>query len=112
MKFYKNLYVSESLTDKKDEIIQKLKQKKIQFNCYIILLTENPENQLEFYDSLMLKQKNFKKDHLFVVGIAKGYDEALSVIKEITEDTYQAQHNADIRKFIINNEKQFNESRV
>lgn len=101
MEFYKDLYVSESLEKKKDIIIEKIKQGKIQFNCYIITLTENPENQLEFYDSLMLKQKNFKQEHLFIVGIADGYDEALSIVQRITEDTYRIWKNADIRKFII-----------
>ena len=110
MEFYKELYISENLKKKKENIIEKLKQKKVQFHCYIISLTENPKNQLEFYDSLMLMQKNFKKDKIFIVGIANGYDGALEIIEKITEETYRKQGDADIRRFIMNNQNKITES--
>ena len=110
MEFYKELYISENLKKNKDRIIEKLKKNKIQFRCYIISLTENPKNQLEFYDSLMLMQKNYKKENLFIVGIANGYDGALEIIEKITEETYAKQGDADIRRFIMNHQNQIEES--
>ena len=48
MRFYKNLYVSESMTKKKEKVIAKLNKKKYPLNTYVIALIEEGENQLEF----------------------------------------------------------------
>ena len=48
MRFYKNLYVSESMTKKKEKVIAKLNKKKYPLNTYVITLIEEGENQLEF----------------------------------------------------------------
>lgn len=112
MEFYVDLYVGESLENRRDKIIKKLKAEKFQLNCYVIALTENPRNQLEFFDSVLLMQKNYRRDNLFIVGIASGYDEALEIIREITEDTYRKNKDADIRKYILEQQTEFNESEV
>ena len=49
MRFYKNLYVSESMTKKKEKVIAKLNKKMYSFNTYVIALIEEGDNQLEFY---------------------------------------------------------------
>lgn len=110
MKFYEYLYVGESLEQKKDKIIKKLNAKKIQLNCYVIALTENPKNQLEFFDSILLVQRNYRKRNLFIVGIAGGYDEALELAKKMTEDTYQKNQDGNIRRYLLERQKEFEES--
>ena len=112
MKFYGNLYVSESLEKKKDKIIEKLKSEKFQLNCYVIALTENPRNQVEFFDSILLMQKNYKKENLFIAGIANCYDEALLLVQKMVEDAYLQKGNADIRSYMLEKQKEFDESRV
>lgn len=112
MKFYENLYIGESLEQKKDKIIAKLKEGKVQLNCYVIALTENPKNQLEFFDSILLMQRNYKKRELFIVGLAGGYDEALELTKKMTEDTYQKNKDGNIRSYLLEKQKEFEESRV
>lgn len=112
MKFYGNLYVSESLEKKKDKIIERLKNGKFQLSCYVIMLTENPKNQLEFFDSILLMQRNYKKENPFIVGIANCYDEALLLVQKMTEDAYLQKGNADIRGYILGKQKEFDESRV
>ncbi len=100
MEFYRNLYVSESLEKKKDKIIKKLKAGKSPMNCCVIMLTENPENQLEFFNSILLWQK-YGKENPFIIGIAGCYEEALEVIQKITEETYSHRKDADIRSYIL-----------
>lgn len=43
MRFYKNLYVSESMTKKKEKVIAKLNKKKYPLNTYVIALIEEGE---------------------------------------------------------------------
>lgn len=101
MKFYKNLYVSDSLKKRQDKIVEKLNEGKGSLGCYVISLTENPSNQLEFYDSMFLFQKSYAKESLFVVGLAGCYEEALEIVKNIAEDTYEERQDANLREYIL-----------
>lgn len=91
MRFHKNLYVSESMTKKKEKVIAKLNKKKYPLNTYVIALIEEGENQLEFYSTLMFRQGSVIDDDIFVVGIAGGYDDALYLVEEIAKEVYEKQ---------------------
>lgn len=112
MKFYKNLYVGDSLKTKQKNVIEKLKTGKVQFSCYLIVLSNNRANQLECYDSILLLQKRWLEEPLLVVGVASGYMESLEVIKQITEDTYLRYGDADLRRYILETQQEFQESKV
>ncbi len=112
MKYYHNLYISDSLSRKKDEIISKLESGKVQLNIYLIVLTQNEKNHLEFFDSAMLQQEIFSKQDLFLVGIAEGYSGALKLIERITRDVYIEKQDVNLRSYIIEKQKEFEESNV
>lgn len=109
MKYYFNLYWSKELVGKEKEILTKLGQEKVQLNKYLIVLTENDVNHLEFFDSVLLKQKLFKRDDLFVVGIAEGYTGALELVEKITQDVYDVTKGTDIRQYLLVTQKEFEE---
>ena len=101
MKFYKNLYVSKLVENKKDKIIEKLKQKDFpMILCYIIVLLEEGEKQMEFYSTGLLHQKQLERDDLFIVGLAAGYRDAIHLVQEITSEVYEETGGADIRAYI------------
>lgn len=112
MKYYYALYMSENLVPKRDEIINKLERGKWQFNKYLIVLTENKSNHLEFYNSVMLVQKALAKDELFVVGIAGGYNEALNLVRQITEDVYNETKGTDIRNHLLRKQREYEKGNV
>ena len=91
MRFYKNLYVSESMTKKKEKVIAKLNKKKYPLNTYVIALIEEGENQLEFYSTLMFRQ---------------GYDDALYLVEEIAKEVYEKTGDLDIRSYIRERERE------
>jgi len=104
MRYYKNLYVSESAADEKEEIVRRLNQNKIMWNTYIIALAKGGQNHLEFFDSVLLQQDIIAAQDLFIVGIAAGYDEALVLIEKITQEVYDSTKGADIRSYILKQE--------
>ena len=109
MRFYKNLYVSESMTKKKEKVIAKLNKKKYPLNTYVIALIEEGENQLEFYSTLMFRQGSVIDDDIFVVGIvglASGYDDALYLVEEIAKEVYEKTGDLDIRSYIRERERE------
>lgn len=106
MKIYKNLYVSESLKEKKEKIINKLCSGKYPLTVYLLALIEEGENQMEFFSASMLWQKMVAEDDLFVVGIASGYDDAVYLVKDIAEEVYEETGGLDIRAYIREREEQ------
>ena len=57
MKYYYNLYTSESLREKKLQILSRINRGEFVINKYLIVLTQNEKNHLEFYDSAFVSQK-------------------------------------------------------
>ena len=91
MRFYKNLYVSESMTKKKEKVIAKLNKKKYPLNTYA---------------TLMFRQGSVIDDDIFVVGIAGGYDDALYLVEEIAKEVYEKTGDLDIRSYIRERERE------
>lgn len=104
MKFYKNLYLGVGLEKKKEKIIEKLETGKYPLTLYILTLAQTEENQLEFYSTLMLRQKLIADKDVFVVGLATGYEDALYMVEEITREVYEKTGGADIRGYLMEQE--------
>ena len=80
MIWYENLYIGESIP-KKNAKIRRLKWKidhsKCLTNAFIIVLCRYGTNLLEIIPARELCQKAYPKRNLYVVGLARGYDDAL-----------------------------------
>lgn len=109
MEYYYNMYISDDLKDKKNEILQKIKNNQAQLNKYIIVLSKNEKNHLEFYDSALLLQNIFEKDSLFLVGIADGYSGCTKLIEKITQEVLEQSGGTDIRGYLMKKQKDFEE---
>ena len=112
MKYYYALYMSDDLISKREQILRKIQQDKWQLGKYLIVLPSNASNQLEFYSSVILLQDAMTKDDLFVVGIASGYDEAVKLVKKITEDVYEETQTADIRNYLLDKQREYEKGNV
>lgn len=112
MKYYHNLYLSEGFHDKKDIIIEKLERGQIQLNKYLVVLTKSDVNHLEFFDSVLLKQNVFRKEELFLIGIADGYFGALEMVEKITQEVYDRTKGTDIRSYLLETQKEYEEGKV
>ena len=112
MKYYHALYMSEELIRKKAEIIEKLEKDKWQMEKYLVVLAKNERNQLEYFHSVLLLQKSISKDDLFVIGIANGELGAMELIEKITQEVYDETKGTDIRSFILQKQKEYEEGNV
>lgn len=112
MKYYYNLYVTEDLIQKQNQIIQCLEDGKWQFSKYLIVLSGNEKNHLEIFDSVLLLQKAISKEHLFIVGIASGKDSAFELVEKITEEVYDETGDIDIRNYILQKQSEFEKGNV
>ncbi len=112
MKYYHALYMSRKMISKKAEIIERLETDKWQMQTYLIVLARNQKNHLEYFHSVLLLQKTISKEDLFVVGIANGELGAMELVEKITQDVYDKTKTTDIRGYILQKQKEFEEGNV
>lgn len=89
MIWYEDLYVGESIVHKTKKIKWKICHNAGQLNIYVIALASNRENLLDIIPSWELLQKGYPKKELRVVGLAKGYEEAIEVAASIVDEVYR-----------------------
>lgn len=98
MKYYYNLYQHEQHPTNKDK--------------YLIILSQNERNHLEILHSVLFEQKAMQDKEVFVVGVAKGYLEALELVEKITQEVYDKTNGVDIRGFILKNQQEYEKGNV
>ena len=107
MKLYCDLYISECWIKKREKLINRLRSNRLLPHMYVITLPSGGRNNLEFYSGILLRQHVIKSSSLFVVGIADGYEECLSITEKITDEVYRATGDTDIRGFILDRQMQY-----
>ena len=64
--FYCHLYMNENLKKKEAKIKKKLSANKLQPSIYVIAFSQSPQNQLDFFPSLLFPaQKHILYDFIF-----------------------------------------------
>lgn len=103
MKWYRKLYLGDNAKDAKYKIIGKVRTDKFQYDTYLITLSNNPDNLLDIYLANFLLQPHFKKtqvlNNIYVVGIAKGREEAFQVIEKIISEVYSNTGGFKLREY-------------
>lgn len=99
MKWYKKLYLGESI--KQVKWLQfKIAHGKKPAGYYCITLPENQKNLLDIYPSEFLRTPGMKADDLYIVGLASDKREAWEVIRSIIEDVYVHTRGFDIKAYL------------
>ena len=90
MKWYENLYVGESIRHKTERVKWKIKHNAGQIDIYVITIASNPQNLLDIIPAQELMQKGYPKKDLYIIGLARGMEEAHEVVKQIIDEVYQS----------------------
>lgn len=99
MKFYKNLYVGNTVKDVK-KVKRKLLLNAGQIGIYVIALCKG-KDQMEIYHCAFLQQKYYRKYPPYIIGIANGYDEAVEIVQQIAKEAYECNGNCDLKQYIL-----------
>ena len=86
MKCYKPLYMGESIEKKKRKVIWKINHNVLQPNIYLIILSTNGKDNFKIIPSALFLQKFYPKDDGYILGIAKGTDEATALVGRMVDD--------------------------
>lgn len=105
MTWYKEFYAGESIEHKKEKVKWKIIHNAGQLDIYVIALSSNRENLLDIISAKELMQKAYPKQDMLVVGVDKGYDNALELAARIIMDVYQKTGNLNVREYFLQQQK-------
>lgn len=101
MKFYKNLYIGDTIKDP-NRVKKKLKHRARQLKVFVIMLASG-DDQLEICHSMLLRQPFYriKENEPYIIGIAGNYDEAVEIIIKITNEAVLKNGNAALKQYLF-----------
>jgi hypothetical protein len=99
MTWYDDLYVGYGIRKKEKQVVWRIKHNAGQIGVYVIALASNKKNLLDIIPATDLLQRSYPKQEMYVVGLAKGYDEAVDVAVSIVEEVYQMTGGFDVRRY-------------
>ena len=95
MKWLKQLYVGESISGREQKLKWKINHNVGTFDIYVI--------SFDIIPAIELLQKAYPKKDMQIIGLARGYAEALDVVQQIIEETYHETGGVDVWSYLKNN---------
>lgn len=99
MKFYKNLYIGDTIKNP-EKTRRKLKRHAKLQNVYVIAYMKE-SRQLAIYHCGMFQQRFYKDHPPYVIGIAGTKDEAYEIICRIAEEALHKTGNMDLVAYLF-----------
>lgn len=99
MKFYKNLYIGDTIKNP-EKTRRKLKRHAKLQNVYVITYMKE-SRQLEIYHCGMFQQRFYKEHPPYVIGIAGNKDEAYEIICRIADEALRKTGNVDLVAYLF-----------
>lgn len=100
--YHPKLYLSESISfGDIAKIKSGLKRKPATTDVFLITRALNQVDQLDIFSSRYLPQKFFDKHPLYVFGITKTKDEAMSLVEKIVQESLEKRGDANILAYLI-----------
>ena len=99
MRFYKELYIGDGI-DNPSKVKRKLRLFAGQLSVYVIAVL-NESGPVELYHCGFLKQKFYKKNKPYIIGIASSKEEGVELITKMTQDALNATGSPDIISYLF-----------
>ncbi len=100
--FHSTLYLGEGMKGKKTDKIKRMLIKKPLFaDVYVLTLAQNVSDQLEFFDCKQLAQHYYENNPVYVIGIAKDYNDALKLVERITQECFLNRGDCRLKEYLI-----------
>ena len=100
MIWYDDLYLSENIEKKADKIKWKITHNAGMLHMYVISLPQNNDSLLEIISTKELMQRYYPKKNLVIVGIAKGYEEAVTKAATIVVETMNSLGSTNVKQYL------------
>ncbi len=99
--FHSELYLSESISEKKlDKIKRKLVKKPLLANVYLIVPARNGVDQLDIFDARQLALPHYRNCSFHVIGIAVSHEDALTLVEKLVKECLEERGDCKLREYL------------
>ena len=103
MHWGKDLYVGDSIKNRKKAVIKSVEAEK-DGSLILICLSLNPEDQLDLFPARVVFSYEWLKEELKIVGIAADREEAFETVRRMSEDAVTKTGDGNLRGLFTNGE--------
>lgn len=101
LNFHPDLYLSEGIEAKElHKLKKKLEKKPLFSGLFLVVISSNANDQLEFFDAKHLVQPFYDKQTFQVVGLASDYGEAQGLVTQMLQDCLDKRGDCNLKEFL------------
>lgn len=93
------LYIGDKMKKKKDKVIASINDRQATFGVYCIAFASHPDNLFDVLEANELLFPYYQKSEIHVIGLAKGKQEAVSLVQEMLMEVYNKTGEFDVRTY-------------
>lgn len=86
---------------RKDKTILSINNRRLTYDVYCITLASHPGNLFDILNANELLFPHYQKTDIKIVGLAKGREEAISLVQEIIMEIYQKTGSFNVREYFV-----------
>ena len=94
-----HLYVGEKMKKKKERSIASINQREAVFGVFCIIFASNPANLFDIIEANEFLFPHYQKTDIFIIGIAKGKQEAVLLVQEMLMEVYHQTGEFNVRAY-------------
>ena len=93
------LYVGDKMEKKKEKVIASINNKEATFGVYCIAFASHPSNLFDIMEANELLFPHYQKSEIQIVGLAKGKEEAVIMVKDMLMEVYNKTGEFNVRAY-------------
>lgn len=95
------LYIGDKLMKRKDKTIASINNRRLTYDVYCIALASHPGNLFDIMNANELLFPHYQRTEVKIVGLAKGREEAISLVQDMIMEIYQNTGSFNVRDYFI-----------
>lgn len=93
------LLIGDNVKVKKDKVVASINNREAIYGIYCITYASHPKNLFDILDANELLFPHYKNADIFIVGLAKGKDEAIFMVQNMLLEVYNNTGGFDVRAY-------------
>jgi len=93
------LYVGDKMEKKKEKVIASINNKEATFGVYCIAFASHPSNLFDIMEVNQLLFPHYQKSEIQIIGLAKGKEEAIIMVKDMLMEVYNKTGEFNVRTY-------------
>lgn len=94
-----HIYIGKGLKLKKNKTITAIKNRELTFGVYCITYASHPDNLFDIYDANELLLPHYKDSTIYIIGLAKGKQEAYELVQDMLMEVYKKTGKFNVRAY-------------